>query len=135
MEQTIVFPHAQTVAIDYVRARMVARGETAVKVQSRVPVPNDSDLVRIFRTGGVSSLVVDSAQLTIEVSAETDDRADDLAELVRADIKAAQGTVQSNVTVYGVNEFTGPHEFPDPVYVERPRRSWSVQFSVRGAAA
>lgn len=132
--QVIVFPDARTIAINYVRAALVARGETTVKVQSRIPTPNDRDLVRIFRTGGVSTLVTDDAQLTIEVYALTDVRAHDLAQLVRALLKAARGTVQGGVTVYGVNEFTGPNEFPDPI-TEKPRYSWSIHFSVRGAAS
>lgn len=134
MEETIVFPDARTIAINYVRDRMTARGEVDVVVASRVPSTNDHDLIRIFRTGGTSSLVVDQAQLTIEIYADTDERAHDLAQLTRADLNAAEGTTQSNVAVYGVNEFSGPQEFPDPVS-EKPRYSWTVQFSVRGAAA
>lgn len=132
--EVIVYPDARTIAIGYLRAALVTRGETDVKVQTRVPAPNDHDLIRIFRTGGIASVVFDQAQLTVETYADTDVRAHDLAQLARAILISARDDTHSGVMVYAVTEFSGPQESPDPVS-EKPRYSQSIQFSVRGAAA
>lgn len=135
MTEVIVFPDAAKLAIDYLRAQLVARGETTVKVGSRIPSPNDHDLIRVFRTGGPSSFfVIDQAQLTVEAYGPNDARAHDLAQLARGLLHAMAGTTQSGVAIYTVNEFSGPQELPDPV-TNKPRYTFSIQVSVRGAAA
>lgn len=132
--EVIVFPDATALVISYLRAELSARGDSA-DVGSRIPHPNTTDLVRVFRTGGTSTLhVTDQAQLTIETYADRAERAHDLAQLVRGLLHALPGTVQFGVAFYGVVEFSGPQEFPDPVS-NKPRVTFTVQISVRGAAA
>lgn len=136
VNEVIVFPDAAAITITWVKAQLTARGQPSVKVGSRFPKDDKiGSIVRIHRTGGPSSLfVIDDAQLTVECEADKDEDAHDLAQLVRGLIMAMRATVQSGVTIYGIREFSGPQESPDPV-TGRPRYVQNIQVSTRGTAA
>ena len=137
MAEVIVFPDCTALVIGYLRTELAARFPTAT-VGSRIPSPNPGDFVRIFRTGGVQQLLVtDQVQLTVEAYADQDgddERAHDLAQIVRGLLHALPGTMQSGVPFYGVTELSGPQNLPDPV-TNKPRFTQSLHVSVRGAAA
>ena len=104
-------------------------------VRSRVPNPRPARFVLVFRTGGPSvNVVTDAAQLTIEAWAATDYDAHDLAQAARAILSGIEGTVSGGVTVYGIDEFSGPANLPDPES-DQSRYTWSTVVNVRGIAA
>jgi hypothetical protein len=133
MTEVIVFPDIELLVIDYLRSELADR-DIVARVLSRIPAPETGTVVRVFRTGGISTLrVTDSAQMTFEVYADRTETAHDVAQLVRGLVHALTGTTQSGVAFYGVIEFTGPQEFPDPL-TDRPRWTFTTQVSVRGTA-
>ncbi|MDR0435789.1 MAG: hypothetical protein LBH11_03365 [Propionibacteriaceae bacterium] len=79
--------------------------------------------VYIERTGGgMTSLVVDEAQLTFESRAPTPAQAMQLA----LDVRAAIGTLQrmhmlGNIPIYGGTEVAAPYHDPDPDNAKLPR--------------
>jgi hypothetical protein len=136
MPEVIVFPDVGAIVIDYLAQGLLDRSVTAAVV-SRIPTPVNGNgiTVRCYRTGGLNTQkVIDQAQLTLECYAPTAEEAHDVLQLCRGLVHALQGTVQGGVTFYGVNEFAGPVEFPDP-NTDTPRYTMTMQVSVRGSAA
>jgi len=137
MNEVIVFPDAAALTIDYLMAQLAARSIDAT-VGSRIPSPINDTFVRVFRTGGLANeataFLTEQVQLTFEIYSLKAETAHDVAMLCRGLVHAMQGTVQDTVTVYGVDEFSGPQEFPDPL-TEKPRWVFTLQVSVRGAAS
>lgn len=134
MAEVVVFPDAVSVTITYLKTALAGRTVDA-GIGTRLPSALVGTFVRVFRTGGlVVERVVDQAQMTIEVYATETDTAHDVAQLVRGLLHAMEGTVQSGVPIYGVNEFAGPQDFPDPL-TNKARYSFTVQVSMRGSAA
>lgn len=125
MEEIVLFPDAVALVIEYLNASLVAYGETA-PVHKNVPNPRPAKFVQVFRTGGPrSNLVVDGAQLTISVWADTDAAASDLAEVVRAVLNAVRSQIIGQSVFYKVNELGGPVDLPDP-QSNQSRMTWSV---------
>lgn len=135
MAERILFPDAAAAVIGALNTQLPALGFSAVPVRSKVPNPRPARFVLVFRTGGPRvNIVTDAAQLTIEAWAASDADAHDLAQAARAIVNSLEATVTSGVTVYGVNEFSGPGYLPDPESAQ-PRYTWSASVNVRGAAA
>lgn len=103
-----------------------------VPVRSKVPNPRPDSFVTIRRTGGPrKDLVTDNAQITVEAWAETEEEAHDLAQVARAHIGAASGSVVAGVAIYRVTEQAGPGILPDPVS-DQPRYSQTFNIALRG---
>lgn len=133
--QRILFPDAVAAVIGALNDQLDDLGFSGVPVRSRIPNPRPSRFVRVYRTGGpLANIVTDSAQITVEAWAASDVDAHDLAQAARAIVNSLEATVTGGVTVYGVNEFSGPGYLPDPES-EQPRYTWSASVNVRGAAA
>jgi hypothetical protein len=135
MPTALLYPDAVAVTNTYLRAALVAAGQTA-PVVSRVPNPRPAKFVRVSRTGGpeVFTRVVDGAQITVDCWAPDAGAAMNLAQLSRRLIHEMCGTVQSGVSVHYVAEIGGPQDLPDPVS-ETPRVTFTVQIQMRGSAA
>jgi hypothetical protein len=105
----VEFDDVEVALVAYHKARFTARGQT-VKVATKRTTNSPADLVRITRTGGsVESRVSDVATVTYECWAATDDRAAELARMVRADVQALdQGVLKWRA------EVSGPAYFPHP---------------------
>jgi hypothetical protein len=133
--ERILFPDAVSTVISALNAQLDDLGYTGVPVRSRIPNPRPTRFVRVLRTGGPRvNVVTDAAQVTVEAWAASTADAHDLAQAARAIVNSLEGTVTGGVTVYGVNEFSGPADLPDPES-EQPRYTWSASVNVRGIAA
>lgn len=105
-------------------------------VSSKVTNPRPSEFVTVRRTGGpLATRVSDQPQLTIECWAASDIRAYDLANEVRALLRAmADGTVRAtNTVVYRYTEFSGPAYLPDS-NSEQDRVTWTCSLHARNVA-
>lgn len=102
--------------------------ELGVPVSHRIPPARPQRFVTVTRTGGPRmNLVADNAQVTVDSWAESDDIAHDLAQLARARLVAAAGTVVDGVTIVRVQEISGPGWLPDDLSGQpRYRQSFSV---------
>lgn len=133
--ELIVMPDPVVVLRAGVLARIseVSATYATLPVVEKVPNQRPATFVRIVRTGGViSSRVISRAMATVECWAPTDKQSGDLAEAVRAVINAMPGENYGGVAVYGVVEFSGPANSPDP-QSRTPRHTWTVEVSLRGA--
>lgn len=133
--QRILFPDVAAAVIGALNDQLDDFGFAAVPVRSRVPNPRPSRFVLVFRTGGPRvNVVTDAAQLTIEAWAANDSDAHDLAQAARAILSGLEGTVTGGVTLYGIDEFSGPANLPDPES-DQSRYTWTTSVNARGAAA
>lgn len=122
----VVFPDAT----DVVRTLL----DTALTppVRSKVPNPRPAEFVTVRRTGGVRrDLVADNAQVTVESWGATEEDAHDLAQLARAHIGAAPGSVVNGVSIYRVTEQAAPGILPDPLS-DQPRYTQTFIIALRG---
>ena len=101
-------PDTVEVCIKIVGAAVVA------PVRNKVPSPRPDSFVRILRTGGIRlGVVADNAEIVVEAWALTVEAAHDLAQLARAHIGGACGSVVNGVAVYQVTEQAGPGVLPE----------------------
>lgn len=121
----VIFPDAVEMVIDYLSDAL------DVPVVHQVPKPRPAEFVTVKRTGGVSSGVVDAAQLTFECWANSSADAGELAAEVRALVSAMAGTTVNGTPVYRVEEFSGPQDFPDPESTQQ-RWTFTAAVHVRG---
>lgn len=132
----VVFPDAEQVISAYLRALLPAgEGFTGVEwpsnVQTRLPV------VAVSRGGGavVQKLVTEDVTLDVDVLAATKKAAQDRAQLVRAYLYAAEGTVQAGARIYGVRDISLvwlPYQ-PSPETDSIPRYVLVMQLRIRPA--
>lgn len=105
-----------------------------VALGTLVPNPRPATFVVARRSGGErTSLVVDTAVVTLEAWASTPAAAADLAEQCRSVIHAAEGTVVDDVPVYRVDDVGAPSDLPDPLS-DQPRYQFSVLVATRGSS-
>lgn len=132
MAEAIMFPDVEEVVRAYLATELAARSDTA-SVHIDVPTTRPKRFVRVIRTGGQRTLVVDNATLAIECWADDSSAAERLAALVRALVHAMRGTTISGATVYDVAEFGGPANLPDPTS-DQARYTMTESVGVRGVA-
>jgi hypothetical protein len=129
----VIFPDVVDLAVDYVRAGLVARSVTT-PVGARTPsagIPS-AGFVLLRRLGGVRrDIVTDEAQLGVECWADTEHRAHVTAQLVRALLFALRGDTLEGHPVYRVQEYAGPSALPDPD-TSKPRYVFTMLVAVRG---
>lgn len=130
----VVFPDAAAVVCSVISAGLPAQGFEDVPVGTVVPNPRPAAFVRVLRTGGPQDTpVTDLAQLTIEGWATAEATAHDLAQMCRALLQAAIGTVVNGAPIYGYQEMNGPQNLPDPTSA-MPRYSFTIRYRLRGQA-
>lgn len=133
--ERILFPDAVAAVISALNAQLPDLGFTGVPVRTKVPNPRPARFITVFRTGGPRlNIVVDSAQVTVEAWAADGGSAHDLAQAARAIINSLEGTSVSGTLMYGINEFSGPADLPDPESGQS-RYTWSTSVNTRGVAA
>lgn len=134
MTPVVIFPDLVDLAIDYVKAELLARSVTT-PVGARTPstgIPSVG-FVLLRRLGGVRrDIVTDEVQLGVECWADTEHRAYTTAQLVRALLFALRGRTLGGHPVYRVQEFAGPAALPDPD-TSKPRYVFTHLVAVRGA--
>lgn len=124
---SVTFPDATAATIAVIDA------VTAVPVRGKVPNPRPASFVTVRRTGGVKqNVVMDEATLAVECWAATDEAAHDLAQIARAALHAARGTVVGSVTLGRVSEVSGPGLLPDPLS-DHSRYTQTFAVAARGA--
>lgn len=107
-------------------------GSDDVPARSLVPADRPTEFYRVIRTGGIHmARLVDRAQVAVESWAADIDRAHDLAQLARQAMHAAVGEVVDGVTIYQVEELSGPGRLPDPVS-DQPRYTQTFTVMLRG---
>lgn len=128
MAETIVFPDAVAKVKAYLDDVAALAGTPIVHA---VPNPRPATFVQLTRTGGTSiELVVDRPFVSVDCWAATSPAAMTLAQLVRAHLHAAWGTVVDGTAVYAVRELAGPAEVPDPDS-DQPRVRQTFQIGLR----
>lgn len=107
---------------------LLARLTPDTPVVVRVPEDRPREFVRIWRNGGpASSRIVDRPMVTVDVWAETEERAAHLADELR---HAALRILPQDPHVRRVTEITGPYDNPDPES-GTPRVRFSIQITTR----
>lgn len=125
----VVYPDACEVVCPYLAY------ELGVHVGTRVPTSRPSTFVVVRRLGGPRlNLVADNAMLGVECWADSEQEAQDLAQLSRGLIHALRGTSQDGVAVYRITEVAGPQELPDPDS-DQCRYVFTLQIAMRGTSA
>lgn len=127
MTTPVTFPDAAACAVTILNAALTPT------VYTRVPNPRPATFVRLSRDGGIRrSVVVDQATLVVECWAASEEAAQDLAQLARAALHAAEATtVGSYGTVYRVDEVAGLSFAPDPES-DQPCYRFTVSLALRG---
>jgi len=130
---SILFPDAAALACAVLADGLPAQG-FAVPTGTRVPDPRPSAFVRVLRTGGLRDTpVTDWAQLTVEAWADDEAEAQDLAQMCRALLMGAPGSVVNGATVCAYNELSAPQNLPDPTSAQ-PRYGFTIRLRLRGTA-
>lgn len=124
MAEGVKFQDVPKLVCDYLRHPLLV----GVPVGTKVPPTRPAEFIRVLRTGGVKeTLISEAAQITIEAWAQDESRASDLLSTARAILNAADGRL------FGVNEFGGPANLPDPTTAQI-RFTMSFQIRARGTA-
>jgi hypothetical protein len=124
--EPILFPDAIEIVCDYLDQFF------AEPVRSKIPNPRPDAFITVTRTGGPRrNLVTDEPQVTVESWAQSDEEAQDIAQIARAYLGAMVGEVVNGAAVYRVDELSGPANLPDPLS-EQPRYSQSFAIAIRG---
>lgn len=101
---------------------------TGLHVGTKVPATRPEEFIRVLRTGGIKETIrSEAAQITVEAWSQTEARASDLLNTVRAILNAA------DAQLFGVREFGGPANLPDPTTAQI-RFTMSFQIRARGTA-
>lgn len=135
MAEVIVFPDVEDLIRRHLAGVPMLSG--VGMYAGKLPATWPEELVLARRTGGPSrDMVTDLAQITIECRAKSAGRAQVIAQLVRAVLKAAalDGALDG-VPLYEVRDLSGPYVDPDPNHPTVPRYSATYQLAVRGATA
>ena len=120
-----IYPDAELVVTTALRAALVARGRSDVRVDRKVTAARP--LVAATRDGGSPSDLRDRPRMRLRIYDATDQAATDLAREVLAlctDLPGANGITRAEV-------LSGPYEVPDE---SGPMRYALVEFHLRGAA-
>lgn len=124
MSETIVFGDATATALS-ILASLPDPGF------GKVPNPRLGRFYVVRRVGGPKrNVVTDQATLTVESWAESTEEAHDMAQLARAALNAAQGSIVLGIPIYRVDEASGPADLPDPLSGQ-PRYSQTFSVALR----
>lgn len=123
----VVYPDVELLTVNYLRMML---DDVTVGTIKPSPMP-DGPVVVVRRTGGIPDTpVTDRARIDFSIFAATDKAAHDLAQLVRAHIRALPG-VHLEGQVIRTAEFLGLAHFDDPV-TDQPRYLTTQEIVVRG---
>lgn len=127
MTERIEFPDAVELVLGAIAAEL-----PAIPTGTRVPASRPAAFIVARRSGGErTSIVTDTAVVTVEAWSDGPAEAADLAEQCRAIIHAMEGSVVDGVPVYRVDDVGAPGDLPDPLS-DQPRYTFSVLVTLRG---
>lgn len=133
MREVIVFPDIEELLVAYLTEQLPIHGFD-VEAHTQIPDERPESFVTVPRVGGPRrSLVVDSPTISCDSWAIRPKPAQDLAQMVRGLIHAAEGQVLDGYQIYRVREFTGPGNLPDNLSAHS-RYSQAFSILVRGHA-
>jgi hypothetical protein len=133
MTEVIEFGPAEAIAVKWLNAFLSASNETA-KARTKVPSIRPARLVLVSRTGGSKvSLTRDNPQITYQVYAEDEIKAEALANKVRAAVFAMEQQTIAGYWVTEVFEVGGVVNFPD-YEAQLPRYQFTVGFQTKGVS-
>lgn len=131
MGDLIVPRNVTKAAIGFLKAELAARSVTAAvgtKQSGRTP----NIFVKINRTGGTRrDKVTDRSQFTVQVEADDEIVASDVADLCYALMLYAEESTVGGIWVRKVEDVSGPKDFPDPD-TNKPRYQFTVRWHTRG---
>ena len=129
----VVFPDVDLYLTTYLRAALTARTEpyaATVTVSTAIPNPRTARMVIVRRDGGTRiDATRETARMSLQVFASTEQHANDLTRLVRALVGASAGAASSPMVA--VRESGGPVRVEDPS--GQHLRLLVVDLTVRGA--
>lgn len=125
--QRIDYPPATQFVIDYLGPKY-----TGTPVSSRIPDAGNR-FIKVLRGGGVADFISDRPILFVECYDLYEDDAERLAMDVRADLRALAGETIGDVWCYGVEEYAGPANLPDPRRPELSRYTFTLALKLRGS--
>lgn len=130
MTSLLVFPDAEQITTDYLRAGITAvSGYSGVVGHIRLPSPLPDRFFQVRRIGGVrDSIVADNPRLDLFSWGNSDTDAHDMAQLLRSLMYAMRGSTHEGTFVYNVTEFAGIQAIPDP---DTGRSRYLQSFEVR----
>jgi hypothetical protein len=104
----VTFPDAEQVNVALLRAALPAGTTVGTEWPAQLDAKLAGGVVSVSRGGGAVELkfVTEDVTLDIDILAATKKAAQDLAQLVRAHLHAAEGTVQAGARIYGVNNIS-----------------------------
>jgi len=124
--EIIVFPDVEALLVMYLNEFLTE------PMSTKVPSPRPATFGTIRRVGGsTTGLVVDEALISYEAWAGTESEAQDLAQRMRAYLRAVDSF--GGFQFYGPRNPTGPVNLPDPAS-GRARYTGLVSVGVRGFA-
>lgn len=120
--EAVLFRDVEALVCAFLRKPLLG----SIQIGIRVPTPRPLEFIRVLRTGGPKeTLISEAAQITVEAWAQSEQRASLLLSQCRALLNAA------DETIYGVHEFSGPANLPDPLSAQF-RYTQSFQVRARG---
>ncbi|MEU6376815.1 hypothetical protein [Streptomyces sp. NPDC046909] len=130
-----VFPDAEAVAVTVLRAGLAAGTTVGTEWPPDLLTEVKTGVVSVTRGGGavVQRGVLEDVTLDIDVLAATKAQAHDLAQLVRAHLRAAEGTSAGGAQIYSVADTSLiwlPHQ-PDAETTPIPRYVLVMQMRLR----
>lgn len=128
----IIADDAVSFGVDVLRSGLVAFYPAGVAVGTRIPNPRPASFVRVRRAGGaIEGIVLDSALLTVDAYADTEEAASDLAGYCRAILASVRGVHGAHLVVR-TEEAGGPVQMPDPE-TDQPRYTFTASVTLRGS--
>lgn len=123
MAEGVEFPDVELEVCDRLRNPLIG-----LPVVVDIPSTRPAEFLRVLRTGGPrETLTTEAAQITVEAWAQSKARAALILSQARAILNRSEGTI------FGVREFSGPANLPDPTTAQI-RFTMSFQIRARGTA-
>lgn len=135
----VVFPDAEFIAVTVLRAALDAGTHIGTEWPEGLPAKLTAGVVSVTRGGGatVQRFVTEDVTLDIDVLAVTKPEAHDLAQLVRAHLRASEGTTVDGAQIYTVADVSLiwlPYQ-PDAETAPIPRYVLVMQMRLRARPA
>ncbi|MFF9279511.1 hypothetical protein [Streptomyces griseosporeus] len=131
----VTFPDSEQVAVTVLRAALPTGTVVGTEWPDGLMTKLSAGVVSVTRGGGASAqrFVTEDVTLDIDVLAATKKQAHDLAQLVRAHLRAAEGTTAGGAQIYTVADISLiwlPHQ-PDAETAPIPRYVLVMQMRLR----
>lgn len=136
--ESIVFPDAVEITINYLNAAHAALGDSTTRAGTRLASDDTRGVIITLVDAEIHSLVIQTSTLRFECWVDTgplsQEQAQDLGQRTRGLVGAMQGTTQGGSTVYKVTDLgAGLADNPDQLS-GKERYTFEALVSLRGQA-